>query len=439
MRGTRVLVAGAGLAGLAAAHELAAAGTAVTVIDARERVGGRVWTTRDGFAAGQHAELGGEFIDANHRSMRQLVDRFDLTLVPVLARGFAHRYEKSEGTIDVSRSRPWEALRDALAPLIRRYTAAHGNPEAEPIRELATYSLRGWLCRQEVPPDVHAMARLIRGFFLADPEDLSVLPVVQQLAEGGSPSRTKMFRIAGGNDQLLKALVAATPARLLLRHHVREIHQAADRVIAHVTDAAGHAQQIEADAAVVALPASTLRDVRVTPPLPDDQQRAIEALPYGQATKVAVQCDGTGLSTRRAKAFATDTALGAFWDATEGQPSRRHAMLNFLAGGTASRALRDRVATTGASGLLADLCWLGLGGEPATAACGVTWEDDPLARGGYAFLDPGYDPSWRPLLARRAGRVVFAGEHTSEDFQGYMEGAVQSGERAAAELTRRGA
>jgi monoamine oxidase len=64
----------------------------------------------------------------------------------------------------------------------------------------------------------------------------------------------------------------------------------------------------------------------------------------------------------------------------------------------------------------------------------ATWEDDPFVRGGYAYLDPAFDPAWRPLLARRAGRLVFAGEHTSEDWQGYMNGAVESGVRAAHEL-----
>jgi monoamine oxidase len=62
------------------------------------------------------------------------------------------------------------------------------------------------------------------------------------------------------------------------------------------------------------------------------------------------------------------------------------------------------------------------------------WTGDPCARGGYAFMDPGFDPAWRPLLARRAGRIVFACEHTSERWQGYMNGAVETGQRAAREL-----
>ena len=78
--------------------------------------------------------------------------------------------------------------------------------------------------------------------------------------------------------------------------------------------------------------------------------------------------------------------------------------------------------------VLDELCWLGMSGAPVTAMRVATWEDDPWARGGYAYLRSRRSiPAWRPLLSRRAGRLVFAGEHTSEQWQGYMNGAVESG------------
>jgi monoamine oxidase len=77
--------------------------------------------------------------------------------------------------------------------------------------------------------------------------------------------------------------------------------------------------------------------------------------------------------------------------------------------------------------------WLG---KPSRllASRAVVWETDPWARGGYAFYHPGFDPRLRAWLPRPAGRVLFAGEHTSEEWQGYMNGAVESGRRAAAEV-----
>ncbi|HXI32144.1 MAG TPA: FAD-dependent oxidoreductase, partial [Vicinamibacterales bacterium] len=87
LNGVSVLVAGAGLAGLVVAHDLTARGAAVTVVDARERVGGRVWTIRDGFAERQHAEAGGDLIDEAQHEIRALADQAGLKLARILRGG----------------------------------------------------------------------------------------------------------------------------------------------------------------------------------------------------------------------------------------------------------------------------------------------------------------------------------------------------------------
>jgi len=433
MQRNRVLVCGGGLAGLVAAHELARARMDVTLVEARHRLGGRMWTVRQGFAGGQHGELGGEFIDAGHEHMHALAERFHLELVPVLQGGFTHRFTSASRRIEVSRTRPWEALRESVTTLIQRYTEADGDVSADAVRDIARRSLRQWLDERGADADLYAMAKAIRGFFLADAEELSVLQVVEQLADGEFPSHIQMFRIAGGTDRLITALARETGARTMLGHMVRRINRLPDRIVAHLTDDRGGLHELEADSAVLALPASTLRHVEFVPALPHAQRRAVGAVTYGRSTKVAVQTTSPALRVRRARAFATDTALGAFWDASEGQPSHSHSVVHFLAGGSASPQLQRRVRE-GANGLLGDLCWLGVAGASVSASHSVTWEDDPLAGGGYAFGSPDFDPAWRPLLSRRSDRVVFAGEHTSDDYQGYMEGAVRSGMRAAGEI-----
>src|SRR6266498_2669244 len=99
MRGTldgvSVLVAGAGLAGLAAARDLTGFGARVTIVDARDRVGGRVWTIRDGFAEQQHAEAGGDMIDEAQGEIRQLADELGLTQTRILRNGFG--YVRTDG------------------------------------------------------------------------------------------------------------------------------------------------------------------------------------------------------------------------------------------------------------------------------------------------------------------------------------------------------
>src|SRR3954470_9683851 len=120
LNGASVLVAGAGLAGLAAAHDLAAMGAAVTVIDARDRVGGRVWTIHEGFAEGQHAEAGGDMIDEEQHEIRTLAQELGLTVRRILRGGFGAARVDASGRPRIVRrgaSRGWSRLAEALGDL----------------------------------------------------------------------------------------------------------------------------------------------------------------------------------------------------------------------------------------------------------------------------------------------------------------------------------
>src|SRR6185436_2378481 len=222
-------------AGLSAACELSRAGAAVTLLDARPYVGGRVRTLRE-FAAEQHGELGGEFIDGDHKEIIEICRQCDLPLVRILRSGFTHRFRDAGGTYHVSRTAPWDALRDCLSPLMRRYKLARGDSSSEAVREMATISLSDWIEQSNAPAAVHHIADALRGFFLADPAEISVLPVVEQLVKGGTPSQAEFYRIEGGNDRLVDALRRGAGGRLLLGHVIRAIANALDRVVITVTD-----------------------------------------------------------------------------------------------------------------------------------------------------------------------------------------------------------
>jgi monoamine oxidase len=176
-----------------------------------------------------------------------------------------------------------------------------------------------------------------------------------------------------------------------------------------------------------------MRSVRFDPPLPAEQHRAITDLRYGPATKVLLQFERPFWRRKgRPRAFGTDLPTGAVWDASEDQ-GRAPAMLCLLAGGNASAEVREIAASEGDQGLIDRLSWLGRPARLETRAI-VPWDEDPWARGGYAAFGPRFDPLLRSWLARPAGRVLFAGEHTSGEGQGYMNGAIESGLRAAAEV-----
>jgi monoamine oxidase len=433
MRGLSVIVAGAGLAGLAAAHTLRRHGAAVTVIEARDRVGGRVWTARQGFAAGQHAELGADLIEGEQEQVLELADELGLRRARILRGGFAYygKYGARRRRIRRGGS-AWNLIARRLKDEIEAYQLSEQRWDGGVAAALAHVSVAEWLDRIGADAAMRAIALSFRGFFLADPEDLSLLALVDQFASAGDPSRAVMYRLAEGNDALPAALAKRLGGAVRLRAVVRAVAQDGAGVRVTVTEADGRAHELAADYAILALPATTLGDVRLSPPPPDRQVEAIARLRFGRATRALVQFE-TRFWRRlgRVRAFGTDLAVGAVWDGNEEQTGPA-GILTLLAGGGASAELQT-LAAAGADAVRAQLAWLGRAGRPL-ALQSWSWDDDPWARGGYAAFGPGYDPALRAWLARPHGRVCFAGEHTSVRWQGYMNGAVESGLRAAAEV-----
>jgi monoamine oxidase len=433
LAGSTVIVAGAGLAGLSAARALEARGAAVTVVEARDRVGGRVWTLRDDFAAGQHAEAGGDLIEGEQEHVLALARELGLKPVRILRDGWGMYGPDARGKRRIQLGPgSWAKTARMLAPEIKDFKLAEERWDSAVAARLGRTSVEQWLEQQGAPAAFKAAVRGFRGFFLADPEDLSMLPLVEQFAESGTPGRTHMFRISGGNDRLATGIVKRLRGSLRLETIVRRVVQRGG-VSVTIDDRAGRRSEIAADYFVCALPASTAREVVFQPALPEAQHDAMAHLRYGCVTRLLLQFDRRfWRKPGRPVAFGSDLPTGAVWDGNE-QQRRGGGILSFLAGGRASAALQDILAREGEDGVIRRVEWLG---RPSTllASRTVVWEEDPWARGGYAYFDPSFDPLWRAWLARPAGRIVFAGEHTSIKSQGYMNGAVETGLRAAAEI-----
>jgi monoamine oxidase len=433
LAGTKVIVAGAGLAGLAAARDLERAGAEVVVLEARDRVGGRVHTLRHGFESGQHAEAGADLIEREQQHVRDLAAAVGLTPVRILRRGWAFYGPDSHGRRRVRSGRgAFGEAADRLAPEIRDYRLADMRWDSAVAAAIARRSVADWLASERADVSFVAGVRGLRGFFLADPEDLSLIALVDQFASDEVPGSDQVFRIPDGNDSLPQAIAQGLRGTIALRARVRRIQRRDDGVRISF-EQRGRLREVEGDYCVSALPASTLRDVTFEPALPDDQQRAIATLRYGPATRLLLQfARRWWRSATRTSAYGTDLPTGAVWDGNE-QQRGRPGILSFLAGGRASGELQAILGSEGTAGVVQRLTWMGTP-APVVASHVVTWEEDPWARGGYAVFDPQFVPALRAWLARPAGRVFFAGEHTSLHWQGYMNGAIESGLRAAAEV-----
>lgn len=434
--GVSVLVAGAGLAGLAAAHDLTRMGADVTLVEARDRVGGRVWTIRDGFAEGQHGEAGADLIDESQREIRRLVEELGLKLTRILRGGWGYVRPDDRGRPRIQRrsiTRGWDRLSRSLAEPVERYRLAEQRWDSPITAELARRSVAQWLDETRADEELRATALGLRGFFLADPEELSLLALVDQFASDEAPASRATYRISGGNDRLATALAAPLGDRVQLGAELVAVSHRGRGVRASVKHGR-QISQIHSDYLVFTVPAPLLRRIPVTPALPAQQHEAIAALKYGRATRMLLQFSRRFWRVPgRRRAFGSALPIGAVWDGNEEQRGRA-GILSLMAGASASDAIGAMVAKENASALARSLEWLGSRRANLVAWRQFAWEDDPWARGGYAFFDPAFDPSLRVWLARPCGRLFFAGEHTSLRWQGYMNGAIESGRRAAAEV-----
>lgn len=399
-----VVVAGAGFAGLTAAFRLLAWGIPVVVLEARDRVGGRVHSTR--LAGGEPAELGAEWIEEGAEALLALAGELGLALVDT---GVDYRRREGVGTLGAS----VEDQERALA-IARRSLEERG-------REVGGESLGAFL--RSIPIDEAQRATLIARLQGTCAFDLDRVPlrVAERGTFEGGPRR--YVRVDAGNQAVAEAMAARLPD-VRLRHVVERVRVDADAV--HVEgDAPDGPFSLAGPAAVVALPAPLAAALRFEPSLDGDVRRALRELPMGVASKLAV-------ATREdppLRALQEVAVPFWCWTARGGHGPRR--VVTAFAGSAQAQDTLDvasgdpRPWLGRIAGLFPDVR---LEGEPVLA----TWGDDPFARGCYSCFD---EASWerRPLLAAPAhGRVAFAGEHTAGLSSGTMDGAVESGDRAAA-------
>lgn len=401
----RVVVIGAGFAGLACADRLVGLGHDVTVLEARDRVGGRVWSqqlvTEDRDTV---IERGAEFVLEGYTVMREIGQRFGLTPAPS---GMSYYVREP---------------RNASAPITAEQVAAAAlelRPDAERVpRET---SLRAFLDAHGSNPAADEVLAARAAISWAASEELLSAHVLLDSITSVQPLPTA--RLADGNQGVAQALAAHLGDRVHLRAPVSSV-RADDAGVEVVVDGT----VVRADRVVVAIPLPLLERLDLNPGIPDAQRDAMARMVRGHAAKLHAP-----LAQRPPTSAVIDVSRRFWcWTATDGSGAVQPVVHCF----------------SGSSGALDSLevhqgpqTWLEALGRlrpdldlEADAALLSTWDDDPWATFAYSGPGAATRPGDEQLIRAPIGRVHLAGEHTAGDWAGLMEGALRSGIRAADEV-----
>ncbi|HEY4997046.1 MAG TPA: NAD(P)/FAD-dependent oxidoreductase [Solirubrobacteraceae bacterium] len=458
----RVAIVGGGLAGLRCAHALARQNPrrpiAASVYEANpDRAGGRCWTLRNFFEASLTTEHGGAFINSNQHAIRRLVAQLGLEEELVnggdllsgeevyLIGGSPYSYrEANRDWADVGYPAFRGALRELRTPAGERRLDAMSVPEWLASTAIGTSSRFGQL--------MIANAVTENG---GDPDDMSALDLVEVTGHNRRsslspiPGDDERYHVVGGNDQIVARMIAELPAGAV--QHDRELvalRANTDRSTRLVFRTSAGTREVDADLVVLALPFSKLRTVDLRRSgLSALKRRVIDTFGMGANAKIHVE-----LSHKTWPALGYSGATYSDWEGfccawddsvALGADASPALLLGFPGG---------RVGRSGLSGGAhgpapsADVDWLLTQIEqlyPGTRAAydGLAYEDhwalDPWVQGAYSYCRVGQASSFGEIAAATEGGIHFAGEHTSIVNQGFLDGAVETGERAAREILRR--
>ncbi len=402
---TRVVVVGAGFAGLAAALAFNDRGVDVVVLEARERVGGRVWSST--LTNGAVVELGAEWIMEADEELLAMAARFEIDAVET---GADYKRREAWGTVTVSLE-----AQDAFLEAANRARA--GVSAADATRS----SLGAFLDGVE-GGDVarHVLKTRLAG---TCGQDLDV--VTLQVSDGErafTPGERRYFRLGSGNQRLAEAM-AEEAGDVRLGQAVDSVTRGSDHVTVHAGPHEEHA-----DAVVIAVPAPIAARLPFTPALPDDVGAALSGLRMGVASKLAVATKGR--PTLRSRQ-STERSMWCW--AANGEGGKPRKCLASFAGSHATQVELEVTSgrvTPWLNALQAMNPDLTFEGEPVMYA----WADDPYTLGAYSSWDAA---SWgnHDVFARTVGRMAFAGEHTAgPGHYATMNGALLSGRRAAEQV-----
>jgi monoamine oxidase len=445
VREADVAIVGAGLAGLVAARDLIAAGTSAVVVEARDRVGGRL--LNEDIGDGKVVEVGGQWIGPTQDRMAALAAEMGVDTFPTHGEGehvieWRGSLKRYTGTIprinpavllDVDRAQKKINRLSKEVPLDRPWTAAKA-------REWDSMTARTWMDRTMKTKGGRELLQLgVEAVWAAQPEDISFLHMLFYVRSAGSldllfdtEGGAQQDRFVGGSQSVPIALAQRLGAEVVLTSApVRRIEHSEAGVTVHADGATVRARR-----AIVAIPPALAARIRYEPLLPGFRDQLTQRMPLGTVAKCMAIYDepfwrADGL-TGQATSDTGPVKLTFDNSPPDGSPG---VLLGFLEGQRAREM--GRVSPDERRAAVID-CFRRLFGERAAKPERYVerlWADEEFSRGCYGSLMPtGAWTNYGEALRTPLGPLHWAGAEVAEVWSGYMDGAVRSGETAAQEV-----
>ena len=448
--GPRVAIVGGGVAGLNCAHHLKKAGITATIYEGSDRTGGRMFTAENLMGPGLFTEIGGEFIDTTHEDIMGLVKEFNLELIdlhapqtpPVRRETFffngRHLTEAQVVRAMVPLCQRIEADYDELGDVVNFETDGGGKA----LDNMSITQYRDKIGARGVIRELLDVAYLTE--YGLDCGEQSALHLVFLIDRDPREDGFDMFgesderyKVRGGNDRIVKELANRLPGQIQTRHMLEAV-RAKDRGFVLTFQTGGRALDVEADVAVLTLPFSILRDVKMELPLPDWKRKAINELGYGLSAKVFA-----GFNKRNWRELGyfgpvySDEPYQLAWDNAQFQPGDAAGVTLFSGAAKAIEAGQG-TAEDAARRLLPgfERTYPGSLQHLSNKYSRFHWPTHPFTKAGYSCFKVGQWTTIAGAEQRSVGNLHFAGEHCSYDFQGYMNGGAETGRVAAEEVIK---
>jgi monoamine oxidase len=449
----KIVVVGAGLAGLSAAYSLKQAGYAAEIHEASDRIGGRCWTLRGAFADGQVVEHGGELIDQSHSHIRQLAQGLGLKLDNLLQAeqngteslgyfdGSPYRYEEMTDDIKAAWQKIHADVSAASYPTTFEISTERG-------RQLDRMSIVDWIeetfeggMDSRIGKLLDIAYNIEYGAECTEQSSLNLLYLLAYSGQGQfrvfGPSNEK-YHVVGGNDQITDRLAAQLAGQMTTGSELVAVRRNSSGTFTLTFAQQSGTKTVTADKVVLALPFSILRSsVDISKagfePL---KLTAIREQGMGTNSKLHVQFTNRFWRAHGSNGETfSDRGYQNTWEVTRAQAGKSGILVDYT-GGKIGAGFGSGTPESRAKLFLAQV-------EPVLPGATKAWNGKATidfwpgyrwTKGSYSYWKVGQYQRFAGMEGRRQGNCLFAGEHTSIDFQGYLNGAVETGQRAAGEI-----